>query len=202
MKERVTTTPGRPSISGAKKVKMRRDIAASAKRLFQEEGYAKISIRRIASEVGCSPMTLYKYYNAKVDILRTLWGDVFRELFDLLEAVPNAGEERLQRLGLTYVQYWLDNPEYYRLVFISDGVTQSDVSVFIDNPELVQRFALFSQALLECFSEEPEPDELKVKLDAFICFLNGIAHNLITISSYDWSEPNKMIAMAVRAVTE
>lgn len=198
----ISAAPGRPSISAAKKLKMQRDIAAAARQLFQDEGYAKISMRRIAAEIGCSPMTLYKYYDAKVDILRTLWGDVFAELFDRLDALPETADGRLQTFGLTYVQYWMDHPDYYRMVFISDGVTQSDVSVFIDSPELVQRFTLFSQALLNSFEENPDPDVLKAKLDAFICFLNGIAHNLITISGYPWSDPKEMVKMAVRAVTE
>lgn len=204
MKETIletTTTLGRPAISDAKRQRMRRDIADVAKRLFQKEGYAKISMRRIASEIGCSPMTLYKYYDAKVDVLRTLWADVFRELFDRLEAVSNQ-DGQLHGLGLTYVQYWLDHADYYRLVFISDGVTQSDVSVFLDSPELVERFAIFAQALSGEHSEDLGLDALKVKADAFICFLNGIAHNLITISGYQWSDPAVLVAMAVRAVTD
>lgn len=195
-------TPGRPAISDAKRQRMRRDIADVAKRLFQEDGYAKVSMRRIAGELDCSPMTLYKYYDAKVDVLRTLWADVFREVFDRLKIVSQRQDNTLQDIGSAYVQYWLDHTEYYRLVFISDGVTQSDVNVFIDSPELVQGFALLAQALLESHSEDLGPDQLKVKLDAFICFLNGIAHNLITISGYRWSDPDTLVAMAVRAVTD
>lgn len=197
-----TPTPGRPLISDSKKLRMRREIADAAKRLFKEEGYGKISVRRIAAEIGCSPMTLYKYYDAKVDILRTLWADVFNSLFDTLEAVPKTSKSQLQDLGNAYVRYWLDHTEYYRLVFISDGVTQSDVSAFIDSPELIQRFNIFGLALSSCCSEELSLEKLKVKLDAFICFLNGIAHNMITISGYEWSNPDKMVAMAVNAVSD
>jgi len=38
---------GRPVVSASKRARMRREIADIAKRLFQEDGYAKISIRRI-----------------------------------------------------------------------------------------------------------------------------------------------------------
>lgn len=192
---------GRPAVSDLKRERMRREIANIATKLFQDEGYAKISIRRIASEMGCSPMTLYKYYPSKIDILRTLWADVFSDLFDHLEALPPTGEGRLHGLGLMYVRYWLDHTEHYRLVFISDGVTQSDVSIFLDNPALVQRFSIFGQALSPYCSEDIEFGDLKVRYDAFICFLNGIAHNLITISGYQWSDPDRLVAMAVSAVT-
>ena len=193
--------PGRPMISDSKRARVRHEIAEIAKRLFQEEGYAKISIRRIAGELGCSPMTLYKYYPAKIDILRTLWADVFNDLFDKLEALPQIGENQLHDLGKAYVRYWLNHKEYYRLVFISDGVTQSDVSTFLESPEFAQRFFIFGQAFKSSYTYELKFDELKEKLDAFICFLNGIAHNMITISGYEWSDPDKMIAMAVNAVS-
>jgi len=103
---------------------------------------------------------------------------------------------------MAYVGYWLNRTEFYRLVFISDEVSQSDVSVFLDRPALVQRFTIFSQALSSSYSEELEADVLKEKLDSFICFLNGITHNLIAISGYKWSDPDKMIAMAVSAVSD
>lgn len=201
-KKKATPTRGRPAITNAKRQSMRGEIAGIAKQLFQDEGYATISMRRIAGEIGCSPMTLYKYYDAKIDILRTLWADVFNELFDQLEAISETGENRLQYLASTYVHYWLNHTEYYRLVFIADGVTQPDVDIFIDSPELVKHLAILAQAISDSFSDELAPAALKSKLDALLCFLNGIAHNLITISGYSWSEPDKMVAMAVRAVTD
>ncbi len=197
---------GRPAMTDAKRQRMRREIASIAKRLFQDEGYGKISMRRIAGEVGCSPMTLYKYYDAKIHILRTLWADVLGELFDQLEAVPETvsatDKNQLHRLGMVYVQYWLDHTEYYRLVFMADGVTQPDVSLFIDSPELVPRFNIFASAISDVCSNKLEPNALKAKQDAFLCFLNGITHNLITISGYPWSGPDEMIAIAVNGVTD
>lgn len=204
MKETIRNTvaaPGRPAISEAKRQRMRRDIAGVAKSLFQADGYAKISMRRIAGELGCSPMTLYKYYDTKVDVLRTLWADVFRELFERLEVVSQTQDNTLHDVSLAYVQYWLDHPEYYRLVFMSEGVTQSDVSVFLDSPELMQGFTILADALLQSHFVDPGSDQLKAKLDALICFLNGITHNLITMSGYRWSGPDALVAMAVSAVT-
>lgn len=201
-KSKAMPASGRPTVSDAKRQRMRSEIADCAKRLFQDEGYATVSIRRIAGEIGCSPMTLYKYYDAKIDILRTLWTDVFDQLFDQIETKPASCECHLHWLGSTYVQYWLDHTEFYRLVFLAEGVTQPDVSIFIDNPNLVQRFNVFAEAIANTCSVEPKPHALQQKLDAFICFLNGIAHNMITISGYPWSDPDEMVRMAVNAVTK
>jgi len=61
---------GRPAITTEQREEMRARIAGEAKRLFQTEGYSQVSMRRISKEIGCAPMTLYKYYEAKIDILR------------------------------------------------------------------------------------------------------------------------------------
>lgn len=194
---------GRPSISDAQRREMRAQIAKTAKALFQEEGYGKISIRRIAAEIGCSPMTLYKYYDAKIDILRTLWADVFKDVFKLMDA-PNlesaTAKERLRLLSNIYVGYWLANTEHYRLVFMVEGVTQPDVSLFLDNPELIERFQIFATAIAAASDTALTSDAIKQKLDALICFLHGIAHNLITISGYQWSASEELISVAVRGV--
>jgi len=56
---------GRPAITTEQREEMRARIAGEAKRLFQTEGYSQVSMRRISKEIGCAPMTLYKYYEAE-----------------------------------------------------------------------------------------------------------------------------------------
>ena len=83
-------TRGRPTLTPDQIGVMRAHIASCALDLFHREGFAGISMRRLASEAGCTPMTLYKYFANKFDILRMLWNDVFSELFDRLDRVAAA----------------------------------------------------------------------------------------------------------------
>jgi len=193
---------GRPAISEHKRLEMRSKIALKAKELFQEEGYSQVSIRKIASGIGCSPMTLYKYYDAKIDILRTLWADIFNDVFKRVDAHnldDYSVEEYLSIIACTYVMFWQEKPEYYRLVFMADGVTQGDVSLFVDNPELAARYSVFSDAISRV---DPilEEDCLALKFNTLICGLHGIAHNLVTISGYPWGEPKQIIEMMLNGV--
>ena len=161
-------------------------------------------MRRIAKDVGCSPMTLYKYYDARIDILRTLWADVFRQVFnqlDVLDVKDFAPREKLSLLATTYVEYWLNHTEHYRLVFMADGVTQPEVSIFIDTPEIVARYQVFANAIM-AGQIDLSPDTLKLKLDGLICILHGIAHNLITISGYDWSAASDLVEIATRTLID
>ena len=197
-----TPKRGRPVKSLAQRQEMKTQISEIAKTLFQQEGYAKVSMRRIAKEMGCTPMTLYGYYDGKIDILRTLWGGVFKELFDHLGAIRFEKNPKayLQTLCVTYVNYWINNPDYYRLVFMAEGVTQPDVSVFLDNPDIVIQYTLFLDAIQNLESEKQIADS-KIQLDFLISAMHGIAHNKVTLSSYDWSSPEDQIQYIIKGIS-
>ena len=137
---------GRPPLSEAERADVRQRIAEAARDLFQREGYARVSIRKIAKAVGYTPMAIYRYYASKLEILQTLWGGVFAAAFAEVDAVapqPNPTAQ-LVAIATAYVRYWIEHPEHYRLVFMAEGVTQPDVSVFLDDPEIIARFAVFA----------------------------------------------------------
>ncbi len=190
---------GRPAMSDAKKEEMKALIAKTAQQLFNEEGYAEISMRRLAQEIGCTPMTLYNYYGGKLDVLQTLWGSVFDDLFRALDALhPEKDPAKyLTTLSTAYVQYWLQHTDHYRLVFMAEGVTQPEVSIFLDNPDIIARFMIFGDALSNASKHGLDQDQLKLKLDLLICVLHGIAHNHITISGYPWSSPDDLVRVAI-----
>lgn len=193
---------GRPVMTASKRDEMRADIGAVAEHLFQTEGYATISMRRIAKEVGCTPMALYSYCDGKFDILRMLWSGVFDTVFEKIADVEaiESGLDYLIAISDAYLGYWTDNPSHYRLVFMTEGVTQPDVAGFLDSQKTAEKFSVFAEAIRAASEREPDPKTLKLQLDLLICLLHGIAHNLITITGYDWSASGKLVELGVRSV--
>jgi len=194
---------GRPQRTEKQITDMRDKISSCALRLFQEEGYEGISMRRLAREASLSPMTLYKYFDNKIDILRSLWAEVFVELFDDLDQIA-AKEvdpyERIHSVALRYVTYWLDHPEHYFMVFMSKGIRQADVRSFVEDPTTLTRFDLFRKCLAESLGDSVSPEVLRIKSELLLCILNGTVHNLITISSYSWSDPDEIIRTAIEGL--
>ena len=150
-------------------------------------------------------MTLYKYYDAKIDILYTLWEGVFELVFNRMDDIfleRQSARRQLILLSSAYVDYWLEHSEHYRLVFMTEGVEQSDVGLFIQNPDIGARYEIFAIAIAKATSNALSDDELARKGDALICFLHGIAHNLITISGHSWPSTDCLIEMAVRGIID
>ena len=83
------------------------------------------------------------------------------------------------------------------MVFMSSGVSQSDVSVFVGNETVLARFRLFRDSLAEALGNDASDAVLTLKSELLLCALNGIAHNLITIGAYPWSKPEALVAEAV-----
>ena len=193
---------GRPARTTAQIAKTRAQIRAAALRLFQAEGYAAVSMRRLANEVGCTPMTLYSYFENKIDILHALWDEVLSDLFDRLDRIAAAEPdpvERLHAVARGYVHYWLTHRDHYFMVFMSGGLTRADVTGYVRGDQVLARFELFRTCLADVLGPDTNPPELRVKSEALLCALNGTAHNLITIGGYDWLPPDDLVREAVTA---
>lgn len=177
---------------------MREAIAAAARRVFLAEGYGSVSLRRLASEVGCTPMALYTYYDSKLDILRRLWAEVFDAAFAKVERASGQGATpalRLKAMARAYVRYWLDHPDHYRLVFMSSGVSQGDVTQFVEADAIASRYAVFATALGVCVG--PEDKSVATHAEALICGMIGVAHSRITVSGHPWSAADALVDVLV-----
>lgn len=99
---------------------MRSRILATAMKLFLEEGFGNVSIRRIAAEIEYSPATIYLYFKDKDEILFALHSAGFDELYKRQQEVVKLRNpaKRLRKHGEVYIKFALENPEYYNLMFI------------------------------------------------------------------------------------
>jgi AcrR family transcriptional regulator len=201
MPKRLSPARGRPPLSHDQLAQTREAIAAAARRVFLAEGYESVSMRRLASEVGCTPMAIYTYYDSKIDILRQLWAEVFEAVFAKVEragAKSKAPAVRLKAMCRAYVRYWLEHPDRYRMVFMSAGVTQGDVTVFVENDAIAARYNIFASALSAC-TGRAHP-RLAKHAQTLICGMIGVAHSHITVSGYPWSSADALVVILVDGI--
>ena len=97
-------------------------ILNAAMRLFLEEGYKNVTIRKIADEIEYSPATIYLYFKDKEEILLALQTRAFEKFYTAQMSVQHI-EDPLQRLiahGKVYIDFAIANPEYYDMMFIME----------------------------------------------------------------------------------
>lgn len=104
-------------------LQMKQRILKMAMKLFLEKGYENVTIRRIATKIEYSPATIYLYYKDKNEILYDLQVDGFEKLYKKQQEVLTIEDpwQRLRQHGRVYVNFALENPEYYDLMFIIRG---------------------------------------------------------------------------------
>jgi AcrR family transcriptional regulator len=113
----------------------RERIREAAAHLFATAGYPAVTMRAVAAEVGCSPMTPYRYFASKEHIFAAVRAEAFRRFADVQEKSVRGLEDsyaRLDALGHAYVDFAVTDPESYRLMF---ELGQAPLS---DHPEVAE----------------------------------------------------------------
>ena len=67
----------------------RNKILVSARTLFTEYGYKKVSMDEIAKEANLTKKTIYSYFNDKETLLRTIIEEEFLKMKDIIEFYSN-----------------------------------------------------------------------------------------------------------------
>jgi len=99
---------------------LRLALLEKAKQHLIENGPDKISLRALARDVGVSQTAPYRHFPDKTTLLAALAAEGFKQLNEASQRADDHGPivtERLAKTGRAYVQFALDNPELYRLMF-------------------------------------------------------------------------------------
>lgn len=102
---------------------MKKLILDTSLKLFTEEGFGKVSMRKIASKMEYSPGTIYLYFKNKDEILYELHNIAFDKFYSEQMKIKDIEDpmEKLIKHGEIYIDFALKNTEYYDLMFIMNA---------------------------------------------------------------------------------
>ena len=126
-------------------IMFRQRLCDLALKAFAERGLDGISLRGLAAEAGCSRTTPYRYFKNKADILAAVRQSEFKRMADAAElAVENepAPDRKLIALARSYIQFAMDRPEAYRVMY---QVAQKDEHRY---PDLIAEIRRAQQPML------------------------------------------------------
>ncbi|MEM9457047.1 MAG: TetR/AcrR family transcriptional regulator [Myxococcota bacterium] len=98
---------------------LRAALITEAERELDEVGVNKLSLRSIARRAGVSEAAPYHHFEGKDDLLQAVAVAGFERLFDRFAAVSrqSPGWDHLGGIGVVYVQFALEFPAMFRLMF-------------------------------------------------------------------------------------
>ena len=121
-------------LSEADVADFRERLCGAAERLFAERGPDAVTMRQLAAELGVSPMTPYRYFHDKDDILAAVRANAFNRFAEALEAARATAPDARAKgwaVGEAYVTFALEHPHSYKLMF---DLNQPNAGAY---PELV-----------------------------------------------------------------
>ena len=107
-------------LSESEVAEFRRRLMDAAERCVAEEGFAGVSMRRLAARLGCSATTPYRYFRDKDHILASATVAALNRLSEALELAMAGAESAAAGAAVVreaYVQYAFENRNAYHLMF-------------------------------------------------------------------------------------
>jgi len=184
-------------------VPLRDQIRDAARDLFAREGYESVSMRRIGSKIGCSPMAIYRHFENKEELLLSICEETFNRMIQVLDETrlqPGTALERLRRSMRTIVDFHLSHPNHYKVTFMT---------VMPPGPVAERKVAIGQRAMdrlragvRECAAEKGIDVDVEMQAQVLRVAMHGIASTQITTSQcYPWKEPERMKELIIETVT-
>ena len=116
---------------------IRGKILDAARDLFVAEGYEAVTMRRIADKIEYSPTAIYFHFRDKEALLKELCEHDFLSLAQQFTPMEEIADpiEKLRATGKAYLQFGVDYPNHYRLMFMTPHPPIAEHELEKNNPE-------------------------------------------------------------------
>ena len=101
--------------------KEKEQIIKIALEIVHNDGYAGLSMRKIASRMGMTAANIYNYFSNKDELNIEMRRCGHIQLYEVMKTAYESGrtlDEKIKRLTKEYVSFGLNNPYYYELMFV------------------------------------------------------------------------------------
>ncbi len=164
------------------KLEIRKAILDASMKLFVEQGFENVSIRKIADLIEYSPTTVYLYFKDKNEILFNLHEIGFQKMAEYnadLLTIKNP-LVRLHKMGEHYMQFGLEHPAFYDLMFILQAPMEALQGM--DNCEWKcgdEALGKLKNTIRECMDKNLIE---KGDVDAIAMAIWGMVHGMVSLA--------------------
>lgn len=112
---------------------LREKLLKTTLKIISEEGLQKVSMRKLGALIGVSRTAPYRHFKNKGELLSAIAENGFRKLTDSICSVRKKTEdpvEQLKNIGVVSIEFALENPVQYRLMFGHEIMKQDQTPEF------------------------------------------------------------------------
>lgn len=174
---------------------LRQEIMDAARELFVNEGYANVSMRKIADKIGYSATTIYLYFKDKNDLLHQICEQTFARLAHNIISIQQLSDKPLEKLrsGLReYIYFGLKHPSQYEIVFITPLPIDIEKEFEETNGKIA--FDTLRKVITECISVNIlKNNDVELLSQTLWCGIHGVTSLLIKHEHFPFVERERLI---------
>ena len=183
---------------------LRQEILDAARDIFVNEGYDRLTMRRVAARIEYSPTAIYLHFRDKQELIFSLCEETFGRLVGELEA-RDAGKDPVARLKLgmrRYVDFGLKNPQHYLATFVIPHHENGDpvlAARYKDESTMGMRALGILRARVAACVAAKKLRRLDVETTtrALWSTIHGVTSLLIVFPTFPWGDQAALIAMVI-----
>jgi len=174
-------------------------IVAAAKELFLEEGYEKVSMRKIAARIEYSPTTIYLYFKNKSDLIVNIVQDYYIDLAkDVIKVLKNDDKplQQLTDILVLYVQKSIDPKNHYKLIMAHYHDIKKAAGSGSGYP---RGFSELKDLVEQCMEDGSfRKDDSDLVLQGIWMNNYGIISMLLTEVNFPWVDKERLIKHTIK----
>jgi AcrR family transcriptional regulator len=184
------------------KENLRQEILDAAREMFVAEGYANVSMRKIADKIGYSPTTIYLYFKDKADLLHQICEESFANLAHNIISIQQLSANSLEklRMGLReYINFGLKHPSHYEIIFIMPIEEPSEADY--ENSQGKVAFETLRRSVSRCVSDKLlKSNDIDLISQTLWAGIHGITSLLLAHRSFPFVEREKLIESVIETL--
>ncbi len=188
---------------------LREEILAVTRHLLAETGDEdEVSIRAVCKAVGVTPPSIYLHFTDKDALIYAVCSDAFAAFDEVLEACDQRTDDPLEALqlrGHAYVQFGIEHPEEYRILFMNKRARSKE-----HTPELATGMIAFTH-LVDSVRRAAAagaigPVDPVLAATGIWTAMHGMTSLLISMPAFPWPDVDALVehvcSTQLRGLTE
>jgi AcrR family transcriptional regulator len=179
-----TKAKGGPTLnSGYHHGDLRAELIREGLLILDREGCEGLSLRKVAKACGVSQTAPYRHFKDKNELILAIVEQAMQAFNQsLADAAGKHDDPRLglKEMGVAYVRFFVENPEYLRFLFFTDPELKKEIELCAQDAhfESGHPFATFYEAVKRYREAYPDRDAGQDEL-VLLCW--GLVHGIAAL---------------------